>query len=55
MSDWKYDVDDVGPDAADDRSIEPGTPSVENAAFVLLGMLVTVLVFAQFMLTLSGT
>ncbi|WP_232700957.1 DUF7312 domain-containing protein [Halobacterium wangiae] len=36
---WRYDLDEVGPDAEPqvDR-IEPGSPSVENVVFFLLGV-----------------
>jgi len=52
MSDWKYDVDDVGEDADDtqpdafveDEPLEPGSPSAENVLFVLLGVLTVVFV-----------
>ncbi|WP_440007824.1 DUF7312 domain-containing protein [Halomicrococcus sp. SG-WS-1] len=44
MSEWKFDVDEVGddadePDRDDAPEMEPGSPSLENAAFVLLGAL----------------
>lgn len=53
MSDWKYDVDDVGDDDddppvdvfAEEEPLEPGTPSAENVLFVLLGVLTVVFVF----------
>ncbi len=55
MSDWKYDVDDVGEDADDtsldafaeveDEPLEPGSPSAENVLFVLLGALTVLFVF----------
>ena len=50
MSDWKYDLDEVGDDApADelDEPLEPGSPSMENAAFVLLGVLSMLFVFVR--------
>jgi hypothetical protein len=55
MSDWKYDVDDVGEDAddapsdlfAEEEPLEPGSPSAENALFVLLGALTVVFLFLQ--------
>jgi hypothetical protein len=52
MSDWKYDLDEVGDDAsptADERDepLEPGSPSIENAAFVLLGVLSMLFVFVR--------
>ncbi|MCO8244508.1 MULTISPECIES: hypothetical protein [unclassified Haladaptatus] len=53
MSDWKYDVEDVGEDADDTPSdifseeepLEPGSPSAENVLFVLLGALTVLYVF----------
>lgn len=50
MSDWKYDLDEVGEDADDEHereTLEPGSPSLENAVFVLLGVFVTLFVFFQ--------
>ena len=64
MSDWKYDIDEVGDDADDgpadtdpeaDRDaavetlepLEPGSPTVENAFFVALGVGATLFVFAR--------
>ncbi|MFB6069754.1 MAG: hypothetical protein ABEJ76_01915 [Halanaeroarchaeum sp.] len=51
MSDWKYDLEDVGPDGVVERSgeppIEPGSPSLENVAFVVLGAAVALYVFAK--------
>lgn len=48
MGDWKYDVDEVGEDAADPTpALEPGSPSVENALFVILGVVTTLLVLAS--------
>ena len=41
---WKFELDEVDEEGVvDDRDpIEPGTPTLENALFVLLGALVTV-------------
>ncbi|WP_121822793.1 DUF7312 domain-containing protein [Halostella salina] len=41
---WKFELDEVDDEGiVDEReAIEPGTPSLENAAFVVLGALVTV-------------
>lgn len=55
MSDWKYDVEEVGEDADPDPEperpelppIEPESPSLEGALFVLLGVVATVLVLAR--------
>jgi hypothetical protein len=40
---WRYALDEVGPEAeAESRPpIEPGSPSLENAVFVALGVLLT--------------
>lgn len=50
MSDWKYDLDDVGPEAEPDEPelppVEKGAPSLENVVFVLLGALAALYVFA---------
>ena len=37
MSDWRFDLDEVGPEAEDDRSIEPGNLEMEHVITVLLG------------------
>ena len=65
MSDWKYDIDEVGDDADDGpddaadpeanrdaavetlEPLEPGSPTVENAFFVALGVGATLFVFAR--------
>ncbi|MFO8114545.1 MAG: hypothetical protein R6U01_04145 [Halorubrum sp.] len=46
---WRFAVDDVGPDGItedtgtpEDEPIEPGSIDVENAVFVVLGVAVTV-------------
>lgn len=42
---WRFAVDEVGEDAEpshEPEPIEPGSPSIENAAFVLVGMLLAV-------------
>ena len=47
QSEWRFGVDDVGPDGIVEESpaeeemrpIEPGSPSAENIVFVLLGVL----------------
>ncbi|MDZ5811040.1 hypothetical protein U4E84_06745 [Halorubrum sp. AD140] len=46
---WRFAVEDVGPDGItedsgtpEDEPIEPGTIDVENAAFVALGVALTV-------------
>jgi hypothetical protein len=52
QDEWRFSVDDVGEDAAETLEevrelppIEPGNPSLENALFVLLGVVGTLLVF----------
>ena len=40
---WQFGVEEVGEDAEPTREpIEPGSPSVENVAFVLLGVLLAI-------------
>jgi hypothetical protein len=34
----------------EDRELEPGSPSFENVAFVLLGVVATLAVFVQFVI-----
>ena len=42
--DWEYALDDVGPEADPEQEpLEPGSPSLENAAFVALGVVITLL------------
>ena len=48
-SEWRFSVDDVGPDGVTedtatpaDEPIEPGDVDVEHAAFILLGVALTV-------------
>ncbi|AKH97134.1 DUF7312 domain-containing protein [Halanaeroarchaeum sulfurireducens] len=42
MSDWKYDLDEVGPEGEDEQEqlppVEKGTPQFENVVFVLVGV-----------------
>jgi hypothetical protein len=68
-SEWRFGIDDVGPDAEDgpdeadeddepkgsvagnmdyEMPVEPEAVSPESALFVLLGVTVTLLVFARF-------
>lgn len=52
MSDWKFDLDEVGPDAepsADSRlpPVEPGTPRLENVLPFIVGVGIAIFVFAQ--------
>lgn len=38
MSEWKYDIDEVGPEAEEpEEPIEPGTPELEHVIPFLLG------------------
>jgi hypothetical protein len=60
MSDWKFETDEVGedgyePEEPDDlEPIEPGSPTVENALFVALGVASTLFVFARVVLLAGG-
>lgn len=45
-SEWQFDLDEVGPEAAPDP-ITPGSPTRENIAFVILGAVGTVLAIIQ--------
>lgn len=43
MSDWQYELDEVGPDAEPEPdAVEPGSPSLENVAFFVLGIALAV-------------
>jgi hypothetical protein len=45
-SQWRFTLEEVGEDAAPSPDpIEPGSPSLENAAFVLLGVVLSVAIF----------
>jgi hypothetical protein len=46
-SQWRFALNEVGEDAdaAAPEPIEPGTPTLENAAFVLLGVFLSVAIF----------
>ncbi|WP_135830178.1 DUF7312 domain-containing protein [Halorussus halobius] len=66
MSEWKYDVDEVGedadpnaPDSADpDRPelepLEPGSPTAENTLFVALGVATMLFLFARVLAVVGG-
>lgn len=46
---WQFGLDDVGPDGvveAEPEPLEPGQPTLENALFVLLGVVGTLLLLA---------
>jgi len=50
MSDWKFDLDEVGPEAEDETwapPIEPGSPRMENVIPFLLGIALAVFIFVQ--------
>ena len=52
MSDWKFDLDDVGPEAEDPEEpisppVEPGSPKLEHVIPFLVGIAVALVVFAQ--------
>jgi hypothetical protein len=40
---WRFALDEVGPEAEEETRppIEPGSPSLENVVFVVLGVLLT--------------
>lgn len=44
-SQWRFAVDEVGDDAPEPDTIEPGTPVLENVLFVLLGVVLSGFVF----------
>jgi hypothetical protein len=45
MADWEFELEDLEEDEAEPRpALEPGTPTLENAAFVVLGVVVAVTV-----------
>jgi hypothetical protein len=44
-SPWRFAVDEVGEDAPEPETIEPESPVPENVVFVLLGVVLSVLVF----------
>lgn len=51
-SEWRFSLDDVGEDngaaePVERPPMEPGSPSLENALFVLIGVLGTLLVFVS--------
>lgn len=38
MTDWKYEIDEVGPEAEESEpTIEPGSPELEHVIFFLVG------------------
>lgn len=37
MSDWQFDLEEVGPEAEDDQAIESGTIEIEHVVAVLAG------------------
>lgn len=44
--DWEYGLDDLEDDSTPDP-VDPGDPTVESVAFVLLGALLTLFVMAR--------
>ena len=68
MSEWKYDVDDVGedaesgaespsgdgPDRPELEPLEPGSPTAENALFVVLGVATMLFLFARVLTVVGG-
>ncbi|MFC4549055.1 MULTISPECIES: DUF7312 domain-containing protein [Halorussus] len=55
-TDWRYDVDEVGeddpepPERPKREELEPGSPTAENALFVVLGALTVLVVFGRLVL-----
>lgn len=51
MSDWKYGLDEVGPEAEENGRlgppIEPDRPSIENVIPFVAGMVLAVYIFLQ--------
>jgi|GEM_PF-3199995 len=48
MSDWQFELDEVGPDAEPEPdAVEPGSPALENVAFFVLGIATAVLLIAS--------
>lgn len=52
MSDWKFDLDEVGPEAEEDESplggpVEPGSPTIENVLPFLAGVGLALYIFLQ--------
>jgi hypothetical protein len=52
MSDWKFEVDEVGPEAEEDDDeeeppIEPGRPALEHVLPFLAGVVLAVYIFMQ--------
>lgn len=50
MSDWEFDLDEVGPEAEEEEigpPIEPGSPTLENVIPFLLGIGLAVFIFVQ--------
>lgn len=60
MSDWKYEIDEVGEEAESEldgpdlEPLEPGSPTAENAFFVVLGVATTLFLFARVILVVTG-
>lgn len=39
MSDWEFELEEVGPDAeSEEDELQPGSPGFENSAFFVLGI-----------------
>ena len=57
MSEWKYDTDEVGEDGYEPEEpepLEPGSPTAENAFFVVVGVGTMLFVFARIVLLVGG-
>lgn len=50
---WRFDLDEVNEEGMVRRTIEAGDPKPENALFVVLGALATVLVFVHLWLLVT--
>lgn len=44
-SPWRFGVDEVGEDAPEPETIDPEAPEAENVVFVLLGVVLSALIF----------
>jgi len=57
MSEWKYDTDEVGEDGYEPEEpepLEPGSPTAENAFFVVVGVGTMLFIFARIVLLVGG-
>ena len=57
MSEWKYDTDEVGEDGYEPEEpepLKPGSPTAENAFFVVVGVGTMLFIFARIVLLVGG-